>query len=153
MVYTMFPPKQVFFFNRPAEIKNLKSIMSYMGNVQFWFTFQINFGTLIPSNYFVIFQLQRSQTFIFRATWVGFILVLKRNSYTTSHNVTLKKYEYMLLEGAISSFKSLVSSASGLTFNRSSMLNNHSTLPPTATKSSKLNLKLKPCGNMNNKNC
>ena len=75
MIYTMFPPKQVFC-TRPAEIK----VMSYKGNVQFWFTFQINFGTLIPSNYFTIFQSQRSQMLIFRATWVGIILGLKKNS-------------------------------------------------------------------------
>jgi hypothetical protein len=32
-------------------------------------------------------------------------------------------------------------------------LNNQSTLPPTTIKSSKLCSRLKPCGNMNNKNC
>jgi hypothetical protein len=67
------------FLKRSVKM-NLKSIMSYEGNVKLTFIFHIHFAIFTPSNYFIIFKLHRSQMFIFRATWVCIILVLKKNS-------------------------------------------------------------------------
>jgi hypothetical protein len=71
IVYTVLPAL-TSFLKRSAKI-NLKSML-YEGTVKLRFIFQIHFAIFIPNNYFIVFQLQRSQMFIFRATWVCIIL-------------------------------------------------------------------------------